>query len=70
MEAGLVVRRQAGGRVARVRAASVQPGCGDAVLLLSPINVKILGREIAAELESRRSALPVANPQMPRSRPL
>lgn len=68
---GFAVRRRSGGRqgrVARVRAASVQPArpaCGDAGLALPPIQVKILGREIAAELGSSRSALSLANPQDP-----
>lgn len=66
-EDGLAVRGWAGGRVARVRAASVQPACGDAGL--PPIKVKILGREIAAELGSSRSTLSLANPQNPRELP-
>lgn len=53
VEDGLGVRRPAGDRVARVRAASVQPSCGDAGHWLLPIRVKILGREIAAELGSK-----------------
>lgn len=48
----------------------MQPACGDAAGLgLPPIEVKILGREIAAELGSSRSALSLANPQNPRKMP-
>lgn len=72
-EDGLAVRRWSGGSrhgsVARVRAASVQPACGDTGPALPPIQVKILGREIAAELGPRRSALSLANPQDPLKMP-
>ena len=47
----------------------MQPGCGDTGPALPPIQVKILGREIAAELGSRRSALSLANPQDPLEMP-
>lgn len=47
----------------------MQPACGDFGLALPPIEVKILGREIAAELGSSRSALSLANPQNPREMP-
>lgn len=47
----------------------MQPACGDSSLALPPIEVKILGREIAAELGSSRSALSLANPQNPRKMP-
>lgn len=47
----------------------MQPACGDTGLALPPIQLKILGREIAAELGSSRSTLSLANPQDPLKMP-